>query len=67
MFQEGGNAASFAIAEQYMHAFSKLAKHNNTVILPANAGDVTSMVAQVSNPSSSVQNTNCLSQGNSQL
>ncbi|GJQ80238.1 hypothetical protein Trydic_g23811 [Trypoxylus dichotomus] len=42
----GANAASLSIAEQYVHAFNKLAKNNNTLILPANAGDVSNMVAQ---------------------
>lgn len=43
----GANAASLSIAEQYVHAFNKLAKTNNTLILPTNAGDVTNMVGQV--------------------
>lgn len=41
-------AATFMIAEQYVKAFSNLAKTNNTLILPSNAGDVNSMIAQVS-------------------
>lgn len=44
----GANAAALSIAEQYVHAFNKLAKSNNTLILPANAGDVSNMVGQVS-------------------
>ncbi|NWQ95144.1 STML2 protein, partial [Burhinus bistriatus] len=32
--------------EQYVNAFSKLAKDSNPLLLPANTGDVTSMVAQ---------------------
>lgn len=43
----GSSAAAFAVAEQYVQAFNKLAKHNNTLILPANAGDVPNIVAQV--------------------
>lgn len=35
------------MAEQYVNAFSKLAKDSNTVLLPSNPSDVTSMVAQV--------------------
>lgn len=31
-----------------MSAFSKLAKESNTLLLPANTGDITNMVAQVS-------------------
>ena len=40
------NAASLNIAELYVNAFQQLAKTNNTLILPANASDVTSMVGQ---------------------
>lgn len=43
----GHNAASLAVAEKYVSAFQELARTNNTLILPANTGDVTSMVAQV--------------------
>jgi len=42
----GQNAASLAVAEKYVTAFQSLAKTNNTLILPANTGDVTGMVAQ---------------------
>lgn len=42
----GANAAAFAVAEQYVDAFNKLARTNNTLILPANAGDVSNVVAQ---------------------
>lgn len=45
--QMGSNAASLSIAEQYIKAFNKLAKSNNTLILPANAGDISGLVAQV--------------------
>lgn len=45
--QSGPNAASLSVAEQYVQAFNKLAQTNNTLILPANAGDVSSLVAQV--------------------
>lgn len=45
--QESGNhAAGLSIAEQYIQAFGKLAKTSNTVVLPANAGDISGMVAQ---------------------
>ncbi|EDW61171.2 stomatin-like protein 2, mitochondrial [Drosophila virilis] len=43
---EGRNAASLTLAEQYIEAFKKLAKSNNTMILPSNPGDVTGLVAQ---------------------
>ncbi|XP_021410241.2 stomatin-like protein 2, mitochondrial [Lonchura striata] len=44
--QHGNAAASLSVAEQYVNAFSKIAKDSNTVLLPANTGDVTNMVAQ---------------------
>ncbi|KAK7896404.1 hypothetical protein WMY93_021729 [Mugilogobius chulae] len=34
------------VAEQYVSAFSNLAKESNTVLLPTNTGDVTGMVTQ---------------------
>ena len=47
LLQYGHNAISIAVAEQYIAAFSNIAKTNNTVLLPSNTGDVTSSVAQV--------------------
>jgi len=44
--QNGNHAASFAVAEQYVAAFSNLAKTGNTILLPSNTGDVASMVTQ---------------------
>lgn len=44
--ENGMNAVSMKIAEEYVSAFSNLAKEGNTVLLPANAGDVSGMVAQ---------------------
>ncbi|OPJ75423.1 stomatin-like protein 2, mitochondrial [Patagioenas fasciata monilis] len=44
--QHGSAAASLSVAEQYVSAFSKLAKDSNTILLPTNTGDVTNMVAQ---------------------
>ncbi|XP_053159364.1 stomatin-like protein 2, mitochondrial isoform X1 [Hemicordylus capensis] len=44
--QNGSAAASFSVAEQYVGAFSKLAKEANTILLPSNTGDVPNMVAQ---------------------
>ena len=34
------------VAEQYISAFGELAKKGNTLIMPANAGDASSMIAQ---------------------
>ncbi|CAG5116299.1 unnamed protein product, partial [Candidula unifasciata] len=44
--ENGMNAVSMNIAEQYVHAFGNLAKESNTVVLPANSGDIASMVTQ---------------------
>lgn len=44
--KHGNQAASLLVAEKYVSAFEKLAKTNNTLILPSNAGDVSSFVAQ---------------------
>ena len=44
--QEGGmNAVNLRVAEQYLNEFGKLAKENNTMILPSNLTDVASLVA----------------------
>ena len=40
------NAASLNVAELYIAAFQELARTNNTLILPANANDITAMVSQ---------------------
>uniref|UniRef100_T1DI78 Putative prohibitins and stomatins of the pid superfamily n=1 Tax=Psorophora albipes TaxID=869069 RepID=T1DI78_9DIPT len=42
----GRDAASLTVAEKYVTAFENLAKQNNTLIVPANASDVSTMVAQ---------------------
>lgn len=45
--QAGGNeAVALKVAEQYVEAFRELAQKGTTVLLPANAGDAGSMVAQ---------------------
>lgn len=43
----GAEAANLEVAKKYLEEFGKLAKENNTMILPANLGDVASMVATV--------------------
>lgn len=43
---DGKNAAALTVAELYVRAFDKLARTNNTLILPSNAGDIPSMVGQ---------------------
>ncbi|SDV47447.1 SPFH domain-containing protein [Chitinasiproducens palmae] len=43
--QTGGiDAVNLKIAEQYVDAFSKLAKAGNTLIVPANLGDVSALI-----------------------
>ncbi|XP_062984445.1 stomatin-like protein 2, mitochondrial [Elgaria multicarinata webbii] len=44
--KNGNSAASLSVAEQYVSAFSKLAKESNTILLPSSTGDIPSMVAQ---------------------
>ncbi|KAF9196491.1 hypothetical protein BGZ49_002812, partial [Haplosporangium sp. Z 27] len=43
---EGHHAVSLTVADKYVEAFAELVKEGNTLILPANAGDASSMVAQ---------------------
>lgn len=43
----GAEAVNLRIAEQYVREFGKLADQNNTLILPANLGDIAGMVATV--------------------
>ncbi len=43
--QGGDEAVKLRVAEQYVEQFGKLAKTNNTVILPATLSDVGSMIA----------------------
>ena len=45
---EGGSTAvNLKVAEQYIEAFAKLAKTNNTLIVPNNLSDVSGMVGSV--------------------
>lgn len=60
--QEGKNAASLFIAEEYVHAFNKLARTNNTLILPSNVGDVTSLVSQAMSIYNTVSRHNALNE-----
>ena len=46
MAKEGGQqAANLKIAEAYINAFAQLARTNNTMIVPSNLADVSSMMA----------------------
>ena len=48
IIKEGGaDAVSMNIAQQYIEAFQKLAKNSNTLIIPAETGNISSMVAQI--------------------
>jgi hypothetical protein len=41
----GKDAVSLRIAEQYVQEFGKLAKENNTMIVPSNLADISSFIA----------------------
>ncbi len=43
--ENGLNAVNLRIAEQYLNAFGNLAKENNTIILPSNLADISSIIA----------------------
>ena len=42
----GNDAVSLRVAEQYIDAFAKLAKESNSVIIPSNVGDAPAMITQ---------------------
>ena len=44
----GIHAVNLRIAEKYLDEFGKLAKENNTMIIPSNLSDVGAMVAATS-------------------
>ena len=43
----GSDAVNLRVAEQYIKEFGNLARENNTVIIPANLGDIAGIVASV--------------------
>jgi len=43
--QGGMDAVNLKVAEQYVNAFANLAKQGNTLIVPGNMGDLSSMIA----------------------
>jgi regulator of protease activity HflC (stomatin/prohibitin superfamily) len=47
--QGGHEAMQLRIAEQYIEAFSKLARSGNSMIVPANLSDISSMLAMATN------------------
>jgi regulator of protease activity HflC (stomatin/prohibitin superfamily) len=51
----GSSAVNLRIAEQYLNEFGKLAQKNNTMIIPSNLADVSTLVGTVSKIFSSMQ------------
>jgi hypothetical protein len=51
----GEKAVALRLAEQYIQAFSNLAKETNTILLPENTGDTGAMVAQALSVFNSIQ------------
>lgn len=41
----GSDAVNLKVAEQYVNAFAQLAKTNNSLIVPANMGDISGLIA----------------------
>ena len=41
----GHDAVNLKVAEQYVHAFGELAKTNNSIIVPANLGEMSGLIA----------------------
>jgi regulator of protease activity HflC (stomatin/prohibitin superfamily) len=41
----GEDAVNLKVAEQYVHAFAQLAKTSNTLIVPANLGEISGLIA----------------------
>lgn len=59
--QGGSEAMALRVAEQYVGAFRELAQESTTVLLPANAGDAGSMVAQALSVFDAIKNKNASS------
>jgi hypothetical protein len=47
IIKKGQDSASLFLAQQYVSEFGKLAKTNNTVIMPSDVSNINSMVTQV--------------------
>lgn len=62
--RDGRNAASFFVAEQYVQAFNKLARTNNTLILPSNVGNISSLVGEAMSIYSQITKSNDISDAN---
>lgn len=54
---EGGmNAVNLRVAEQYLNEFGKLAKTNNTMIVPADLSDIAGVIGSITSVLSKVKN-----------
>ncbi len=53
----GADAVNLRVAEQYVDAFAKLAKANNALIVPANLGDISGLIASAMHVVKSQQKT----------
>lgn len=60
----GKDAVALSLAEQYIGAFSNLAKTNNTILLPANTNDIGSSVAQALGVFDQIKNSQDIVEGN---
>lgn len=54
--ENGDSAVNMMVAEKYIQAFEKLAKEGNTILLPSNSGDVSSMVGQAMSIFKTIEN-----------
>jgi regulator of protease activity HflC (stomatin/prohibitin superfamily) len=45
----GHEAVQLRVAEQYVHEFGKIAKEGNTLVVPSNLADISSMIALAMN------------------
>jgi len=62
--KEGGSeAVALKVAEQYIAAFRELAQESTTLLLPANAGDAGSMVAQAMSVFETIRHKNVAAAG----
>lgn len=59
--EKGQEALQLKIAEQYLKEFGKLAKTNNTMIVPANLSDLSTMIASATSMVKKVNSSNLFS------
>lgn len=58
----GMNAVNLQVAEKYVEAFSKLAKEGNTLVVPANLGDLSTLITSAMTMVKGTGAANCASQ-----